>query len=362
MEDRGVPQQPGPVAGRGRSVTTAVAASAAGAQGAPGAAGAPGVAAAPGADFGARLEPYRAELLAYCYRMLGAVHDAEDLVQDTYLRAWRARDSYDETRASLRTWLYRIATNVCLTALEGRGRRPLPSGLVAASEPLGPLVRSEVPWLEPLPDARLGAVDPADAAVARAGLRLAFASALQHLSARERAALVLRDVLAFSAAEAAGVLGTTVAAVNSALQRARAGMKDAGVTLADASEPSAAEQQAWLDRYTAAFLGADVAAITALLTADVLLEMPPMVNWFTGRTGYAQFMDWVYAVGGTDWRVVPVAANGQPGFAAYRRDGDGYALHTLQVLTVTAGGVSRNSVFQDAEVFASFGLAGRLEP
>jgi len=306
--------------------------------------------------FEGRLEPYRRELLAYCYRMLGSVHDAEDLVQDTFLRAWRARDSYDESRASLRTWLYRIATNVCLTALEGRARRPLPSGLVAESEPLAPLVRGEVPWLEPIPDSLLGADDPADAAVARAGLRLAFASALQHLSARERGALVLRDVLAFSAAESAEVLGTTTAAVNSALQRARSRVGEAP----EPAEPSEAEQRAWLDRYTDAFVRADVEGIKALLTEDVLMEMPPMVNWFTGRDGYGQFMGWVYRVGGTDWRTVPVAANGQPGFAAYRRDGDGYALHTLQVLTVTADGVSRNSVFQDPDVFASFGLRARL--
>jgi RNA polymerase sigma-70 factor (ECF subfamily) len=308
--------------------------------------------------FDTRLEPYRNELLAYCYRMLGSVHDAEDLVQDTFLRAWRARDSYDDSRASVRTWLYRIATNVCLTALKGRAQRPLPSGTVPESEPLAPLTRGEVPWLEPLPDAMLDARDPADTAVARAGLRLAFAAALQHLSARERGALVLRDVLAFSAVEAADALGTTVAAVNSALQRARARVGEAPDQVA---EPSSAEQRAWLDRYTDAFVRADVEGITALLTQDVLMEMPPMVNWFTGRAAYGQFMDWVYGVGGTDWRALPVAANGQPGFAAYRRDGGGYALHTLQVLTVTADGVSRNSVFQDPAVFASFDLPDRLD-
>jgi len=311
--------------------------------------------------FDLRVEPYRGELLAYCYRMLGSVHDAEDLVQDTYLRAWRARDSYDESRASLRTWLYRIATNVCLTALQGRARRPLPSGLVAESDPRGPLVLGEVPWLEPLPDAMLDADDPADAAVARAGLRLAFASALQHLSARERGALVLRDVLAFSAAEAADVLGTTTAAVNSALQRARARMAEAGAQQHEVDEPSAAEQRAWLDRYMAAFVQADVEGLKRLLTDDVLMEMPPMVNWFRGRTGYGQFMDWVFDAAGTDWHLVPVAANGQPGFAAYRRDGEGWALHTLQVFTVTADGISRNSVFQDPEIFASFGLPDRLD-
>ena len=158
--------------------------------------------------FDRLVEPFRSELLAYCYRMLGSAHDAEDLVQETYLRAFRARDQYDETRSSLRTWLYRIATNACLTALEVRGRRPLPSGLVAASDPLGPLVPGrDVAWLQPLPDSLLEAGDPASAAIDRSSLRLAFAAALQHLSARQRGALILRDVLSFSASEAAQVLG-----------------------------------------------------------------------------------------------------------------------------------------------------------
>ncbi len=166
--------------------------------------------------FDRLVEPFRTELLAYCYRMLGSAHDAEDLVQDTYLRAWRARERYDETRSSLRTWLYRIATNACLTALEVRGRRPLPSGLVAASDPLEPLVRGEsAAWLQPLPDSLLDAGDPARAEIDRSGLRLAFAAALQHLSARQRGALILRDVLSFSASETAAILGTTVVSVNS---------------------------------------------------------------------------------------------------------------------------------------------------
>ena len=160
-----------------------------------------------GDGFDRSLELFRAELLAYCYRMLGSSHDAEDLVQHTYLRAWRAREQYDATRSSLRTWLYRIASNACLTALEVRGRRPLPSGLVAASDPLGPLVQGEnVAWLQPLPDSLLDAGDPAGAVIDRSSLRLAFAAALQHLSARQRGALILRDVLSFSAAEAADIL------------------------------------------------------------------------------------------------------------------------------------------------------------
>ena len=312
--------------------------------------------------FDHRVEPFRTELLAYCYRMLGSAHDAEDLVQDTYLRAWRAREQYDETRSSLRTWLYRIATNACLSALEVRRRRPLPSGQVAASDPLGPLVPGEnVAWLQPLPDSLLDAGDPAGAVVDRSSLRLAFAAALQHLSARQRGALILRDVLSFSAFEAAEILGTTVVSVNSSLQRARSRVKEVGVSRELLSEPSAAEQRAWVDRYMRAFEHADVEGLKRLLTEDVIMEMPPMLNWFTGPGNYGLFMEWVFEQAGTDWYLKTVAANGQPGFAAYRRVGDGYELHTLQVFTVTANGISRNSVFQEAEIFASFGLAARLD-
>ena len=248
--------------------------------------------------FDRLVEPFRAELLAYCYRMLGSAHDAEDLVQDTYLRAWRAREQYDETRSSLRTWLYRIATNVCLTALEVRGRRPLPSGLVAASDPLGPLVRGEnVAWLQPLPDSLLDAGDPARAVIDRSSLRLAFAAALQHLSARQRGALILRDVLGFSASEAAEILGTTVVSVNSSLQRARTRVKEVGVRQERLSEPSAAEQRAWVDRYMKAFEHADVEGLKRLLTEDVLMEMPPMLNWFAGPGNYGLFMEWVFEAG-----------------------------------------------------------------
>ncbi|MDX6300967.1 MAG: polymerase sigma-70 factor, subfamily, partial [Nocardioidaceae bacterium] len=220
--------------------------------------------------FDGLLEPFRSELLAFCYRMLGSAHDAEDLVQETYLRAWRARGQYDEARSSLRTWLYRIATNACLTALEVRARRPLPSGLVAASDPLGPLVRGEVPWLQPLPDSSLESADPARTMVDRNNLRLALAAALQHLSARQRGALILRDMLRFSASETAEILGTTVASVNSSLQRARQRMRETGVSSDDLREPSAAEQRAWVDRYMEAFQRADVEGLKRLLTDDVI--------------------------------------------------------------------------------------------
>ncbi|MGW1991876.1 sigma-70 family RNA polymerase sigma factor [Embleya sp. NPDC001921] len=312
--------------------------------------------------FDRLVEPFRSELLAYCYRMLGSAHDAEDLVQDTYLRAWRAREQYDETRSSPRTWLYRIATNVCLTALEARGRRPLPSGLVAASEPLAPLTPGEnLAWLQPLPDSLLDAGDPAGIVIERGSLRLAFAAALQHLSARQRGALILRDVLGFSAAEAAEILGTTVVSVNSSLQRARTRVKEVGGRPERVGEPSTAEQRAWVDRYMKAFEQADVEGLKRLLTQDVIMEMPPMLNWFAGRGNYGLFMEWVFEAAGTDWHLKPVAANGRPGFAAYRRVGGGYELHTLQVFTVTTQGISRNSVFQESEVFGPFGLATRLD-
>jgi RNA polymerase sigma-70 factor (ECF subfamily) len=314
------------------------------------------------ADFERRTGPFRTELIAYCYRMLGSPHDAEDLVQDTYLRAWRARSQYDPARASLRTWLYRIATNACLTALEVRARRPMPAGFVAASDPLAPLVQREhATWLQPLPDAMLG--DPAGTVIDRGSLRLAFSAALQHLSARQRGALVLRDVLRFSAAETAAILGTTAASVNSSLQRARARMKTVEGAEAQTNELPTAEERAWVDRYVKAFEVADIEGLKRLLTQDVILEMPPMINWFAGRGNYGRFMGWVFDRAGTDWRFRPVSANGgQPGFATYQPDGDGYRLHLVQILTVTAQGISRISTFQTTEVFESFGLATRLDP
>ena len=214
--------------------------------------------------------------------MLGSAHDAEDLVQDTYLRAWRARGQYDESRASLRTWLYRIATNVCLTALDRsrtdlcrpgwwrRGRRWRRSSWL------------DVTWLQPLPDAMLELADPVAPAIDRSSLRLAFVAALQQLSAGQRGALILRDVLGFSASEAAGILGITVAAVNSSLQRARTRLKEAHLGEEQVIEPSAADQRAWVDRYMEAFERADVEALKRLLADDVLMEMPPLFNWFIG--------------------------------------------------------------------------------
>ena len=314
-----------------------------------------------GEEFATRTDPMRRELLAYCYRMLGSVHDAEDLVQETLLRAWRAYDRYDPGRASLRTWLYRIATNACLTALDQRSRRPLPSGLGApAEDPQQPFSRGEqVPWLEPIPDAMLG--DPAYVLSSRGSLRLAFVAAMQLLPARQRAVLILRDVLDWPAADVAAALETTSAAVNSALQRARARLDDAGPREEQIVEPDDPGERAQIERYVAAIEQADLAALTKLLTDDVVLEMPPFLNWYAGRERYIGFIARSFTLRGTRWRMVPLRANGQPALAAYARgENGGYALHSLQVLTVTASGISRNTAFQSPDMFASFDLPASL--
>ncbi|MGW5672006.1 sigma-70 family RNA polymerase sigma factor [Micromonospora sp. NPDC003776] len=306
-------------------------------------------------DFDRRTGPYRPELLAHCYRMLGSVHEAEDLVQETLLRAWRAFDRYDDRRASLRTWLHRIATNACLTALRGRARRPLPSDFVAANpDPDAPMVVGEVPWLQPLPDALL---DPATVVAARGSLRLALVAAMQLLPPRQRAILILREVLDWSTVEVAEALATTPAAVNSGLQRARARLGAVAIREEQVAEPADPAQRALLDRYVAAFERADVPALTRLLTDDAVLEMPPVLNWHVGRERYGRFIARILALRGTDWRLLATAANGQPALAAYVRDGEAYLPHTVQVLTLRAGRISRNVVFQDQAVFAAFGLA-----
>ncbi|GAB3148965.1 sigma-70 family RNA polymerase sigma factor [Amycolatopsis stemonae] len=302
-----------------------------------------------------RTEPHRRELLVHCYRMLGSVHEAEDLVQDTLVRAWKAWESYDSARASVRTWLHRIATNVCLTALEGRARRPLPSGLGQASEdPGAPLTPSfEIPWLQPFPDARLD--DPGLRLARRGTLRLALLAAMQTLPPKQRAVLSLRDILEFSAAEVAGFLDTTPAAVNSALQRARASLGD--LSADEVPEPADSAVEAVLDRYVRAFERADVAGLVELLTGDVVMEMPPVPLWFRGRENYGRFLDRLFAMRGPDWRMTRAAANGQPALVAYCRDETGqYRLHTVQVFTVTGAGVAHNVVFADPAVLALFDL------
>lgn len=307
-------------------------------------------------DFETRTEQHRRELLAYCYRMLGSVHEAEDLVQETMLRAWKARDRYDEHKASVRTWLYRIATNVCLTALEGKARRTLPSGLGAPStDPGAPLLPAfEVPWLQPFPDGD----DPAEWAVKRDGMRLALVAVMQLLPPRQRAIWVLREVLEFSAAEVAKQLDTSVASVNSALQRARAGLAGAAVDVAEPDDPAVHRA---VEAYVRAFEAADVDALVELLTDDAILEMPPVPLWYVGRADYGAFIRRVFDMRGVGWRMIPTSANGQPAVAAYAPDPeDGHRLHTLQVFTVIGGKIAHTVVFQDPAVFAAFALPAVL--
>jgi RNA polymerase sigma-70 factor (ECF subfamily) len=316
-------------------------------------------------DFARLTEPLRAELLAHCYRMLGSVHDAEDQVQETLLRAWRSLGAF-EGRASLRTWLYRIATNACLRALETRARRPLPSGLgMPASDPDGPFPGAvpEITWLEPFPDAMLprgGPADPASIVAARADTRLALIAALQYLPPRQRAVLLLRDVLGWRAAEVAGLLGTSTVAVNSMLQRARAQLGDAAPARDQIREPADPRDRDLVGRYATAFAEADVAGLMRLLTADAVFEMPPEPVWLAGRAAVGAFLGGRVLAEPGRFRLVPAPANGQPGLASYLRGPDGaFHAEALQVLTITGGRVARITAFRDPGLFAGFGLPAR---
>nr|WP_312898035.1 sigma-70 family RNA polymerase sigma factor [Actinomadura namibiensis] len=310
------------------------------------------------------VDPYRRELLAHCYRMLGSIHDAEDLLQETYLRAWRSYDDF-EGRSSLRTWLYRIATNACLTAIEQRGRRPMPSGLGAPTdEPERPVFASpEVPWLEPVPDTVLDAdpSDPATIVAARESTRLAFIAALQHLPAKQRVVLILRDVLKWKAAEVAELFDTSVASVNSALQRARAQLEQAAPERDELAEPTDPEQRALLERYARAFEDADIAALVELFKQDATWEMPPFPQWFSGIDHIARLIAAQCAPSPGDLRMVPTAANGQPAFGMYRRGPDGaYHPFQLEVVTIADGRISHVAAFLDTTLFPYFGLPEAL--
>nr|WP_240760151.1 sigma-70 family RNA polymerase sigma factor [Phytoactinopolyspora endophytica] len=312
-------------------------------------------------EFSQLAQPYRRELLAHCYRMLGSVHEAEDLVQETYLRAWRAYDRF-EGRSSLRTWLHRIATTACLTALESRNRRPLPTGLGGPSDdPKGQLpTQPEVPWLEPVPDAMVGAdgADPAATVTSRESIRLALIAALQYLPARQRAVLILRDVLKFKAAEVAETVGISVAAVNSLLQRARAQLEQAGLREDEVTEPATSEQRELLERYAAAFENYDVPAMVKLFAEDVVWEMPPFLAWFQGAETVGQMISaQCPAQGPGDQVMVATTANGQPAFGLYMRDENGvHRAFQMHVLTLTASDVGQVTVFFDLTLFPVFGL------
>lgn len=314
--------------------------------------------------------PLRRELLAHCYRMMGSIQEAEDLVQETYLRAWRSFHGF-ENRSSVRTWMYRIATNTCLTALEGRARRPLPAGVGAPpADPEAELHRHpEVPWLEPVPDEVLwghAPDDPEAAVVDRESVRLAFVAALQHLTGQQRAVLVLRDVLAWHADEVAEALGLSVGAVTSTLQRARAHLarvQEAGAPPAPlpADDPRVAEL---LEAYVEAFEHYDVDRIVRLLTADAVWDMPPYTDWYVGAEDIGRLIRrHCPATGPESMRMVRTSANGSPAFGLYMLDHDGvHRAFQLQHLTVTEGGVAAVTAWFDTSLFKRFGLPDELPP
>jgi RNA polymerase sigma-70 factor, ECF subfamily len=312
-------------------------------------------------ELEARLEQHRVELTGYCYRMLGSSSDAEDAVQDTMVRAWRAYDRF-EGRSSLRSWLYRIATNVCFDMLKGKQRRARPMDFGPAKPADAPLAppTSEATWLEPMPDSRVLPTegDPADLAVARETIRLAFVAALQHLPPRQRAVLILREVLRWQATEVAELLDTTVASVNSALQRARATLEERAISDTDAVAPLDDAQRALLARYVDAFERYDLDELVALLSDDVRQSMPPYEMWLVGGE---QIREWMLGPGidcrGS--RLVPTVANGAPAFAQYRPSGPGgsYEPWSLHVLEISDGRIIGLNFFLSTDtLFPIFGM------
>ena len=308
-----------------------------------------------------QLEEHRVELTGYCYRMLGSAFEAEDAVQDTMVRAWRGLDRF-EGRSALRSWLYRIATNVCLDMLQGRQRRARPMGLAppqSADAVLGPAL-PEATWILPVPDGRVlpAAGGPEERAIARESIRLAFIAALQNLPPRQRAVLILRDVLRWQASEVADLLDTTVASVTSALQRARATLDELQVDITDPAPPMDAAQRELLGRYLEAFERYDVEALTALLAEDATQSMPPYELWLSGRP---EILKWWLGpgIGCRGSRLVPTVANGRPAFGQYRASGPGGAHEpwALQIVEISGGRIVDFSFFLDtASLFPLFGL------
>ena len=313
-----------------------------------------------------RLEGHRSELTAYCYRMLASPFEAEDAVQETFIRAWRSYDRF-EGRAALRSWLYRIATNVCLDMLNGRERRARPMDLGPAVEPvIGNLnVLPETTWIQPIPDGLVAPEgDPAEVAVGRETIRLAFVAALQHLPARQRAALILCEVLRWKASEVAELLDTSVASVNSALQRARATLEAGKVSATDPAPQLDEADRDLLARYVAAFERYDIDALTSLIQEDATQSMPPYDLWLTGRD---DIFTWWFGpgIGCAGSRVIPApAANGSPAFGQYKpsETGEGFEPWALQVIELSGGKIAELTFFLDTDtLFPLFGLPGHLD-
>jgi RNA polymerase sigma-70 factor (ECF subfamily) len=307
------------------------------------------------------LEQHRSELTAYAYRMLASPFEAEDAVQETFIRAWRAYDRF-EGRSALRSWLYRIATNVCLDMLNGRERRARPMDLGPSSEPIVSNLNTlpETTWLQPVPDAMVA--DPAELAISSETIKLAFVAALQHLPPRQRAALILREVLRWQATEVAELLDTTVASVNSALQRARETLNTAAVETTSPAELSE-DDRSLLARYVEAFQDYDIDALTALIQEDATQSMPPFDMWLRGRE---DIFSWWFGpgIGCRGSRVLPVGfANGSPAFGQYKPSDDGgYEPWALQVVELVDGRIGELTFFLDtATLFPLFNLPERLE-
>jgi len=312
-----------------------------------------------------RLEQYRVELTGYCYRMLGSTFEAEDAVQETFLRAWRSYDTF-EGRAAFRSWLYQVATNVCVDIVNGKQRRARPMDLGPAQTADKPLGRPlpETAWIEPIPDGRVMSSenDPAATAEMRDTIRLAFIAALQHLAPKQRAVLILRDVLRWKASEVAQLLGTTVASVNSALQRARATMANAELSSAEASRPIDASQTALLALYVDAFERYDMDLLTSLLHTDAEWSMPPYELWLNTHRDITK---WCLGPGQgcRGSRLVATHANGSPAFAQYKPAADGsYTAWSLHVIEISDGLIKGICFFLDVEwLFPMFDLPLRLE-
>ncbi len=318
------------------------------------------------ADAELQLEQHRSELTGYCYRMLGSAFEAEDAVQETLVRAWRGFDRF-EGRAALRSWLYRIATNVCLDMLNGRERRAMPMDLGPAQAPIADNLNTlpETTWIQPIPDGLVALEgDPADVAVGRETIRLAFVAALQHLPPRQRAVLILCEVLRWKATEVAELLDTSVASVNSALQRARATLEASNVSAADTSPSVDAADAELLARYVDAFERYDIDALTSLIREDATQSMPPYDLWLRGRD---DIFRWWFGpgIGCQGSRVIPtVGANGAPAFGQYKPSttGQGYDPWALQVLDIKDGSIVELTFFLDTEtLFPLFGLPPRLD-
>ena len=311
------------------------------------------------AEFLELTSPYRVEILAHCYRMLGSVGEAEDLVQETYVRAWRAYGSF-EGRSSIRTWLYKIATNACLTARERAARRPLPSGLFSAQsgdEPWRTMDESAL-WLEPISESDLVAdgADPASVVAARTGLRLGLIAVLQHLPANQRAVFLLRVVLQWRAREVAEVLDLSVAAVNSLLQRARQRVDELAPSEDMVTEPADDDVRRQVDAYALAFERADIDSLVALLVEDATFEMPPQPVWFANRVDIGRFLADKMVPG--LWEAHATTANTQPAVALYVTGADGRRhIESLHVFSFGPGGITRIVVFRDQAAIAPFAMS-----